>query len=67
MADVAGIRDFQRVAQGGTDKAESMATDVHIAERLGDLRHMASNAVAARTVSFVMRMLRDCRRVGASR
>ena len=63
VADIAGIRDLQRVAHGRADKAEGVAADVHIAEGLGDLRHVAGDTVAARAVGLVMRVFRDGGRV----
>ena len=65
MTNVAGVRDFQRLAQGGADKAEGVAANVHIAERLGDLGHVAGDALAAGAVSRMMRMFRDAGRVRA--
>jgi len=59
MTDVAGIRDFQRIAQGGADETEGVAADVHIADGLGDFGHVAGDAYTACAVGRVMRVVRD--------
>ena len=57
MADVAGVRDFQTFAHGGTDEAKRVATDIHVGDRLGNLGHVAGNALVAGAIKLMMRVL----------
>ena len=54
MADIAGVRDFQGIAAGGANEAKGMAADIHIAQRLGNSRHMTGDTLAARAVRKMM-------------
>ena len=56
MTDGAGIGDFQGLADGGVDEAERVAADIHVADRLGDSRHMAGHTLAAHAVRKMMGM-----------
>src|SRR4029079_6417716 len=56
VANVAGVRDLQRICFAGRYEVKGMAADVYVGDRLLDLRHVASRALAARTVRLVMRV-----------
>ena len=61
MTDIARIGNIQRVAHGGADEAKGVAADVHVAQRLGNFRHVASDALAASTARQMMGVRRDGR------
>ena len=63
MADIAGVRNLQSLSRCRCDEAERMAPHVHVGDRLLDLRHVASDALAALATYFVMRVLLNRRRV----
>ena len=63
MTKVAGIRDIQRFRLRGPDKVESVTADLHVANGLGDVGHVAGDALAARTSGRMMRVLLYCRRM----
>ena len=65
MANVARIGNFQDVGVGRRDELERMAADVHIRNRLLDLRHVAGNTLTPCAAGLVMRMGFDARRVRA--
>ena len=54
MTLVAGVRDLHRLALRRGDKSKGVGAHVHIRDRLLDLGHMASNALAAGTPGGVM-------------
>ena len=54
MAVIAGIRDFLPFGIRGSDKPESVRTDILIRDCLLDLRHMTVHALTSRTAGFVM-------------
>src|SRR6516165_6788245 len=66
VANIAGIWNLHRVCIARRDEVEGMAANVLIRDRLRDLRHVTSNAFAARTSGFMMGMLLDgcCMRPG---
>jgi hypothetical protein len=47
MADVARIGNLQRLAQSGADEVERVTADIHVAEGLGDFRHVTGDALVA--------------------
>jgi signal transduction histidine kinase len=63
VAEIAGIRNFHRLGLLRPNKAEGMAADLHVAEGLGDLRHVAGDAIAAGASRGVMGVLLDCCRM----
>ncbi len=44
VADIARVRDLQVVGPRRIDEMEGMATDIHVGDRLFDLRHVAGDA-----------------------
>src|SRR4029078_304664 len=56
VANVAGVRDLQRIRFAGRYEVKGMAADVYVGDRLLDLRHVAGRALAVRTVRLVMRV-----------
>ena len=54
MADIAGIRNLHSVSRRRIDEMKSVAPHVHVGDCLLDLRHVASNALAALASRFVM-------------
>ena len=67
MADIAGVRNFQSVSRRRSDEVKRVAPHIHISDRLLDLRHVASDALAALASRFVMRVFFDRRGVRAIR
>ena len=63
MAKIAGIRNFHRLGLRRPNKAEGVAADLHVAEGLGDLRHVAGDALAAGASRGMMGVLLDCCRM----
>ena len=63
MADIAGVRNFQSVSRRRSDEVKRVAPHIHIRNRLLDLRHVASDALATLATYFVMRVLLNRRRV----
>ena len=67
MANIAGVRNFQGICLCRRDKMKIVAADIHIAERLRNLGHVAGNAFTPRTGRLVMGVLfkrRSARAVG---
>ena len=56
MGADARIRDLVLVGHGRTDESESVATNVHIGDRLFDPRHVAGYALIAGAPSLMMRV-----------
>ena len=67
MADIAGVRNLQRFSRRRSDEVKRVAPHVHVAYRLLDLRHVASDALVALATYFVMGVLLDRWRVRAIR
>jgi len=67
MARVAGVRNLQDLRRRGSNEVERMAPDVHVGDRLLDLRHVARDALVALATRFVMGVLLDRRSVRAVR
>ena len=67
MAYVAGVRNLQSVSRCRSDEVKRVAPHVHVAYRLLDLRHVASDALVALATCFVMRVLLDRWRMRAIR
>jgi len=67
MTDIARVRNLQSVRHRRSDEVKRVAPHVHVGDGLLDLRHVASNALAALTTRFVMRVFLDCWRVRAIR
>jgi hypothetical protein len=65
VADIARVRDFQAVGPIRVDEVEGVTADVHVRDRLFDLRHMAGNTLTSRAARHVVRVLFDRRRVRA--
>ncbi len=59
VADIARVRDFQAVGPIRVDEVEGVAVDVHVGDRLFDLRHMAGNTLTSRAARGVVRVLFD--------
>src|SRR5215469_17996649 len=59
VAEVAGVGDLQCLRLLGPDETKGVTADVHIVDGFGDLRHVASNALAASTSRCVMGVLLD--------
>ena len=59
MTEIARIRNLQRLGLLWPNETKRVAADFHVAERLGDCRHMTGGASAARTAGRVMRVLFD--------
>ena len=59
VAEIAGIRNFQCLGLRRPNEAEGVAADLHVSDGLGDLRHMAGDARAARAAGCVVRVLLD--------
>lgn len=57
MANITGVRDFQRVTRCRRDEVKRVAPHVHVGDRLLDLRHMTSDALVALATFFVMCVL----------
>ena len=65
MTDIAGVRNLQSVSRCRSDEVKRVAPYIHVGDRLLDLWHVASDALAALATYFVMRVLLDRRRVRA--
>ena len=63
MADVARVRDLQAVGPRRIDEVEGVTTDVHVGDRLFDLRHVAGDALASWAAELVVRVFLDRVRV----
>ena len=63
MAGITGIRNLQSVSHCRSDEVKRVAPDVHVGDRLFDLRHVASDALVALATYFVVRVLFYCGRV----
>ena len=61
MADIAGVGNTECIGLGWRGKHKGVAADVDVGNRLLDFRHMAGDALAARTVRQMMRVLGDAR------
>ena len=59
VAGVTGVGHLQRFSPGGRDEAKRMAAHIHAGDCLFDLRHMAGDALAARTAILVVRVFFD--------
>src|SRR5262249_39555967 len=59
VTEVAGVWNLQRVGLLRPNETECVAADFHVAEGLGDFRHMTSGADIPGAVRGVMRMLFD--------
>ena len=59
MAEIARIRNLQRLRLLRPNETERVAADFHVAESLCDCRHVTGNARAARAAGGVMRVLLD--------
>ncbi len=70
MADIAGIWDLQLLCLRWRDEAESVTADVHIGNRLLDLRHVTGDTFISAARDLVMSVLfngssvRTIRRMG---
>ena len=67
MADIAGVRNLQSVSRCRSDEVKRVAPHVHVGDRLLDLRHVASDALATLATCFVVRVLLNRWRVRAVR
>ena len=67
MTDIAGVRNPQSIRRRRSDEVKRVAPHVHVGDGLLDLRHVASDTLAALTTRFVMGMLPNCGRVRAVR
>ena len=56
VADIAGIRNFERVRLAWRYETKSVAPDIDIGNRLLDFRHMARHAFAAGASGLMMRV-----------
>lgn len=56
MAISAGIRNLVLVCHGWADKSESVATNVHIGDRLFDPRHVTGDTLIACASNLVVRV-----------
>jgi hypothetical protein len=63
MAHIAGIRNSKHVRLCGRDELECVCANVHISDRLLDLRHVASDALISWAIGLVMCMGFDARSV----
>jgi hypothetical protein len=63
MAQVASIRNFQRVCVARRDEVKGVTSNILISYRLFDPGHMTGNALVTRTPRFMMGMRSDGRRV----
>jgi hypothetical protein len=61
MADIAGVRNFQAIGLRRIDEMEGVAADVHVGNRLFDLRHIAGDTLAAGATRGMVGMLFDRR------
>ena len=59
MANVAGIGNLVGVRLRRRNEAEGVGVDIHVRDRLLDLRHVAGDALAARAARLVMRVFGD--------
>ena len=59
MTEIARVRNLQRLGLLRPNETKRVAADFHVAESLGDRRHVAGNAIAARAAGSVMRVLLD--------
>ena len=59
MADVTSIWNLQRIRFARRDEMERMTSNLLVGDRLLDFRHMAGDALVARTARFVMGMFFD--------
>ena len=57
MTGRAGIWDSKLLCQAGGDESKRMTADVVVTKRLGNLRHVACGALAARAIGSMVRML----------
>lgn len=70
MADIARIRNFQRIRRFRSDEMKRVGADVDVGDGLLNLRHVARNTFTARSARFVMgvrlrrRRVRTIRRAG---
>ena len=70
MTVVARIGNVQSFGHGRIDETKGMAADINVGNSLGDLRHVAGDALAAGTAGFVMCVLlqrRGVRTIGRIR
>ena len=65
MAGVACIRDFECVGLHRCHKMKRMTAHVDVRDGLLDLRHVTSDALTARAISFVVSVCLDRHRVRA--
>ena len=59
MTNIAGVRNLQSVSHCRSDEVKRVAPYIHVGDRLLDLWHVASDALAALATYFVMRVLLD--------
>lgn len=56
MTSIASIRNFQSFSRRRRNKMERMTADIDVCNRLFDLRHVARDTLATRTIRLVMRV-----------
>lgn len=56
MADIAGIRNFQRICRRRSDEVKRVAPHIHVGDRLLDFGHVTSDALTTLAPRFVMRV-----------
>ena len=61
VANVAGIRDLQGIGLSRRHEMKRVAADIHIGDRLFDLRHVTGDAFAPGAARLVVRMRFDAR------
>src|ERR1700733_9199140 len=59
VTEIARIRNLQRLGLLRPNETKRVAADFHVAESLGDCRHVTGSASAARAAGRVVRMLLD--------
>ena len=59
VTEISRIRNLQRLGLLWPNETKRVAADFHVAERLGDCRHMTGGASAARASERVVRVLLD--------
>ena len=59
MTEIARIRNLQRLGLLRPNETKREAADFHVAQSLGDSRHVTGSASAARAATRVVRMLLD--------